>query len=636
MMKQRVMLACGSLVCAVVWGAWGAEVVGFSRQCDRKLWVTYRSFNKELERTGQFAEMGVTNRCIFPANTLNSGGAPYSQYPTIWHGIGNYDWSSLDVQMSDLVKASSNALVMCMIDLNTPGWGVRKFGVDSFIEVSHAAADPQWRGETKKWMCDFVSYMERKWGNRVGAYILSGGGTSEWYEYDQGRTSRKKDEAWVKWCRGRGLDFGDAVPSQPSLGKAAFENFIYDPATEREKIAYWRFHNGIIADVVLDFADAARKVIPKDKEIGVFFGYFLVSDNRQVSFGHLDYERVFASPSIDFFIAPGNYSERWIGGGSGSQLVHGTALRHGKRFLHEIDFGPHQSWWGKGDWKTLEDDLAGNTREAAFAMANNASYWWFDMWGGFYRNECVRARIAALKRAQDRIRPGCPVSEILLVVDPESLYMVNEKNVKQKAFGQHLRNNISRIGAPHDVYSFNDLPVLDLDRYKLVCLNSTLLITPEREKFLREKVCRNGRTVLWTYAPGISDGKTLDTARVRNWAGVPYGTPGLCFVEREGWSSVYAHDFSLYTVEELARIARRAGVHRYVDECAPVFAHEHFLAVHAKEGGEKRIHLHNKVKRVVDLLTDKVIAENTDSFIVQFATPDTRLWLLDDTNEGTP
>lgn len=607
-----------------------AEPVGFRGQCAHKLWVVYRSFNKELERTGQFGEMGITNRCIFPANTFNASGAPYSQYPAIWRGFGNYDWDALDAQFADIEKASPNAQVMCMIDLNTPIWAARKFGVDSFTDISHAAANPKWREETKKWMGAFVDHAERRWGKRIGAYILSGGGTSEWYEYDHGRTSIDKDAAWVRWCHDNGLDFGDTVPSQPSMRKAAFEGFLYDPRTEPQKIAYWKFHNRLIADTVLEFAAAARRSVPRTKEIGVFFGYFLVSDHRQVSFGHLDYDRVFASPDIDFFIAPGNYSDRAIGGGSGSQLVHGAALRHGKRFLHEIDFGPHdQDRWGRGIWKTLADDLAGNTREAAFAMANNANYWWFDMWGGFYRSPEVRARIAVLKRIQDGLKPGRPVAQALLVADPESMYMVNENSPRQQAFGQHLRNHLSRIGAPHDVYSFDDLAVLDLNRYRMICLNSTLLITPEREKLLREKICRDGRMVLWTYAPGISDGRSLDVKRVRKWAGVPFATQGLCVTGRDGWTSVYAYDYRIYDENVLSRLAAKAGVHFYVEACTPVFANDRFVAVHVKEGGERTIRLPQKAGRVVDLLAGQTVAEGADAFTVRFNTPDTRLFALE-------
>ena len=606
-----------------------ANPVGFDRQCARRHWLTYRSFNAELERTGQFAAMGITNRCFFAANTINSGGSPYCQYPVIWKDWKTYDWKALDAQVSDLVKASPNVRLMCMIDLNTPYWATHRFHLDSFTDVTHAASDPEWRRRTAEWMLDFIHYAESKWGDRIGAYILSGGGTSEWYEYDRGRTSRNKDAAWVKWCRARGLDFGESVPSSPSLGRAAFENLVYDPVREADKIAYWKFHNGLVADVLLEFAAAARKAIPKTKEIGAFFGYFLVNDARHTSFGHLDYVRVFASPDIDFFIAPGNYWGRSMGGGSGSQLVHGTALRYGKRFLHEIDCGPHdQKQWSQGVWHSRAEDIAGNTREAAFAMFCNANYWWFDMWGSFYVNPEIRERIAALRHAQERLVPSPSAAEVLLVTDPESMYHVNERCPLERAFGEHLRDELSQIGAPHDVYSFDDLPVLDLDRYRLVCLNSTLLITPERAKFLKERVCRNGRTVLWLYGPGITDGKSISAERVREWAGVPFRTPGVSVTARGDWTSVYAYDYRLLTAVKLAEIAERARVHRYVDECLPVFATETFLTVHARSGGEKTIRLPRKVGSVTDLLTGAKVAENTATFVVRFETPDTRLFGL--------
>ena len=626
-MKGKRLLFCAiSVVCGATLAA-GSVPVGFDAQCRKQLWVTYRSFNKELERTGQFAAMGITNRCFFAANTINALCEPYCEYPLIWKGFKKYDWSALDAQAEDLVKASPNARFMVMIDLNTPYWATHKFHLDSFTDITHAGVMPNWRERTREWMLDFIAYAEKRWGDRIGCYILSGGGTSEWYEYDRGRTSYAKNNGWRGWCKARGLSLGEEPPSPTALGRASFENFVYDPATEQAKIAYWKFHNSITANAILFFSKAARKAIPKTKEIGVFFGYYLVSPGKHTSFAHLDYERVYASPDIDFFIAPGNYSDRAIGGGSGSQLVHGTALRHGKRFLHEIDFGPHdQAKWGRGLWKTLEDDLAGNTREAAFAMANNANYWWFDMWGGFYRNPAVRERIAALKKVQDALKPAPSVAEILIVCDPQSIYHVNEKSPLELAFGQHLRNNLGRIAAPHDVYSFDDLPVLDMDRYKLVCLNSTLLITPERAKFLREKVCANGRTVLWCYAPGVTDGKTIDAARVKTWAGVEFKTPGVSATQMEGWRSVYAYDYKLFTPESLTKIASDAGVHLYLDKPATVFANEGFLAVHTKDGGEKTVRLRAKAAKVVDLLTGVAVAEDADCFTARFASPDTRLF----------
>ena len=86
-----------------------------------------------------------------------------------------------------------------------------------------------------------------------------------------------------------------------ALACAAFENLVYDPATELEKIAYWKFHNSITANAILFFAKATRKAMPKEKEIDVFFGYYLTSCVNQTSFSHLDDERVYASQDTRLF-----------------------------------------------------------------------------------------------------------------------------------------------------------------------------------------------------------------------------------------------------------------------------------------------------------------------------------------------
>ena len=622
--------ACGAIFLAHVC-MWTSRAVGGTRE----QYICYRSFFPQLERTRDFAEMGIPLRCFFAANTINHGGHPYCEYPPIWKDFKQYDWSSLDAQVEDLVKASPGAQFLCMIDLNTPYWATHRFWLDSFIDVSHAASDPEWIRRTQEWMLDFIAYAEKKWGGRIRAYILSGGGTSEWYEYDRGRTSRMKNAAWVKWCKARGLDYGPSVPDQTKIFRASFENLVYDPKIEQDKIDYWKFHNSVIADAVLAYAAAARKAIPKEKDIGVFFGYYYVSDRKHCSFGHLDYERVFASPDIDFFIAPGSYSERGMGGGSGSQLVHASARRHGKRLLHEIDFGSHtQKRWWVGTWKTFEDDLAGNTREAAFAIANGCSYWWFDMWGGkdgFYEDPVVRARIAKLAEIT-RLFGGelpHPADEVLLVADPESIYHLNQSDPKERGFGQHFRNELSKTGIPFDVCTLSDFETRDISRTKVVVCPAAINITPEKKALLEKTAMTGGKTVVWCYAPGLSDGKSLDPARVKEYAGVPYATPGISTTSMGNWTSVYARDYKLYTAESLRKIIAEAGALVWTSKPAVVFANERFLAVHTKDGGEMSIALPRKFARVTDLISGETVARDSDRFTCTFASPDTRLFGLE-------
>ena len=596
---------------------------------DKQIYTCYRSFWPELETTAAFKKLGINTRCFFAANTINSIGFEYCKYPPIWTGVKKYDFAAYDRQVDDLLSANPEAKFLCMIDLNTPYWLTRKFALDSFADVSHAAADPQWLDITTQWMLDFIAYSEKKYGDKIAAYILSGGGTSEWYEYDRGRSSRVKNTAWRRWCEQRGLSLGESVPAETALCKAKHENVVYDPATEPEKIRYWQFHNEVIADAILHFAKAARKAIPNEKEIGVFFGYYMVSDNKLVSFGHLDYERVFASPDIDFFISPGTYNDRMIGGGSGPQLVHGTALRYGKRYLHEIDHRTHTAGGGNS-WKTQAEDEAGLTREACFALINHASLWWFDMWGGWFRAKETQERIAQLQRISDTYvnDRSASVAEILLIADPQSAYCVNEKMPHASAMARGFRDKMNRIGAPFDVYSFNDIPVIDLSRYKVVFLPAMLLITPDRAEILKKYILKDNRTVVWVYAPGISDGKTLDTARVRQWTGTECGAAGPATVPMDGWTSVYSFEYKTMTPSAMRAIARQAGVHLYTEHETPVYANERLLAIHLKDGGSQKVFLPKTYGKVIDVLSGATVAENAAEFTYTFATPDTALFEL--------
>lgn len=601
--------------------------------------VAYRSFLKQGEMTGTFARMGVKTRCFFAANTVNGRGSPYCEYPPIWTGEGEYDFSALDDQVADLLKASPDARLLCIIDLNTPPWVVRKFWDDSFHHITHLACDPLWRVFTSRWLRDFIAYAEKHHGDRIDGYILSGGGTSEWYEIDYGVASRRKNAAWRTWCAAQGVDHGAAVPSESELGFAKHKGEIYDPATERAKIDYWRFHSSVTADAVLHFAREARLKLSPEKSLGVFFGYALESHDLQASFAHLDYRRVFASPDIDFVISPGNYSDRGIGGTAGSQLPQGTAMLFGKRLVHEIDFAPHGNGSWPTPWRSAADDLAGNARESAFALVNHASSWWFDMWGGFYEDSCLRDRIGRLKEIADGLSEDESPSDadVLFVCDPWSTAYVNERIAESEspswaftpAATLRLRNALGRSGLVADIHSFDDLRHLDLSRYRMICLPQLIEVTPERGAFLRERVCRDGRTVLWCGHPGLSDGRTLDAARTLSLTGLSGRAGAVETASRGDWTSVLATDCSALTPERLRAIGERAGCWLALEGPGVVFANRRLMAVHVAQGGELAVRLKRKVGKVTDLLTGRVLGERTDSVRVPFDTPDTRLLRLD-------
>ena len=95
-----------------------------------------------------------------------------------------------------------------------------------------------------------------------------------------------------------------------------------------------------------------------------------------------------------------------------------------------------------------------------------------------------------------------------------------------------------------------------------------------------------------------------------------------------GWTSVYARDYKLYTPAKLREIIAASGAHVWASKPCVVFANERFVAVHTKDGGEIKVSLPRRYARITDLLADKVVAENADSFTCTFSSPDTRLFDL--------
>ena len=606
-------------------------------------YMMYRSFKPELAETRAFADLGVPMRAFGICNTFNALGNPYSEYPKVWLGPDKYDFSVVDHMFADLLGASPDATFCCLLDLNSPDWLIRARRFDSFNTISHSAADVEWRDVTRRYLCALVDYVEAKWGDRVRAFLLMAGQTTEWFENWASMTSYIKDAAFAEWCAKKGLDgLPKRMPAQVEYDVAAFENVMYDPATEGWKIAARHFHNEIVADALLDFAAAVRPKLRPEQEIGAFFGYYLICNKDLPSACHLDYERVFRSGLIDFVSSPATYSDRECGYGTGSMAVSGTLRRHGLRLLHEIDFWPDYSnppWHFTHYWKTPQDTLAGNTREAAFALVNGASWWWFDMWADMYRSPDMRRRIADFAKIFSRYGNDDrgPDADVLFVADPDSAYLFADSKAEcpdgfapRLGCGENLRNVVNRLGVSYDTCSFDDLSAIDLGRVRLVMLPATWQLTQKKRELLEKYVFKKGMTVLWTYAPGVSDGKTLDAERVAQFAGVPFKTKTVTTTDMPGgWRSVYAYDWRALDCETMKSIVLAAGCHRFTDGLDPVAYNGRLLAVHTGTGGSKKIRLPRRAASATELLSGRMIPVDGDSFVDEFASPDTKLYELE-------
>ncbi|MCF6285970.1 MAG: hypothetical protein L3K26_12355 [Candidatus Hydrogenedentes bacterium] len=609
----------------------------------RERLFAYRSFWPEFGAMKQFQEAGVDTYCIFAAHTNNSLGLPYSQYPPVWRWFDKYDFDSLNRQFDDVLNINPNAAFICMIDLNSPDWLHRQLlhrnyeKVESYSMLSSACATPAWIKATLAYLEATIKHMEARYGDRIKAYQLACGATDEWLDMQQGSAGRAKTKAWKAWLKKHGKE-DVPIPSFQRLDQASFDDLVRDPATEKDVVDYAHFTGDLIADAALVFAGRTRELIPKQRQIGMFFGYIMeLARKRLVWAGHLEYERLFSSPSIDYFAGPGTYTDRKMGGGSGFMVPNGTITMNGKAFLQEIDHRT-PTYNRKLDdfvtinyieqWKNQPATNAGLKREFSLAIINNASLWCFDMFGGVFKTSESMNVIAQSKKlwAQYTSTLFKSRAEVALVVDPQSARYINDSNPQISHIYQGTRNKLNRLGAPYEVFSFNDLPKVDLTSYKLIIFPGLFQVTSEKMAILKKHVFNKDRTVFFVYAPGICNEDSLDTDRVKALTGTAFNTPGISKVQRDTWVSVYAPDYETVTPQVLKQVATEAGVTVYCPDEIPVYANERLVAIHMKKGGEKTITLPGAVHQVKELYTGKVIPVVNQTFSYHFSSPDTVLF----------
>ena len=607
-------------------------------------YFAYRSFLPEFEAMKRFAAAGVRTICFFPGNTTNSLGQPYAQYPSIWNWFDRYEFGSLDQQIADLKKAVPDANFICMIDLNSPEWLSRQLSLahesgDSFTHLTEALANPRWKEATLHYLRAFLEYAEAHYADSIQAYVLACGHTGEWFDHNGELCGLHKQRACNDWRAAHGLAPAEP-PSALKMNTPDYDGLLFDPAVSSGVIEYRRFCSELVGNTICEFAAEARKLIRPEAEIGVFYGYIVTRLGAAES-GHLAYEQVLKSPDIDFMISPGSYGDRAMGGGGGWLGCSGSEKLAGKIHMHECDQRTHTHnrdltpyvSLHVPHWENTEEDVAGIKREFSLALLKRSSLWWFDMWGGFYQEPVLFENFRLMKEIYDsRIRlTSRNVEEVAMIVDPDALAYFDQRSPRQRDFQPDIRKKLNRLGAPFETWCLRDVPSIpNLHEIKFFIFATPWEITPEKAELLNRHVLNHDRTVLWFYAPGISDGESFDESRIRRWTGADPHVSGLSVQRMNGWTSAFLRNPAELTPATLKSLAKSAGVHLYSDAEIPVYADDRFLALHAKEGGTMTIRLPRRTGRITELFSGKLAAENVSEFQWNFRAPDTVLFEMED------
>ena len=288
----------------------------------------------------------------------------YLPLEPMWKAPGDYDFSQLDDVVRGYLSVDSKARLFVILRLIPPRWWmdqhedelIRYAAGDDYNTSDESGRVRRASLASKLWQQDAlhiwraaIDHLERQpWGKRVVGYQPGYGIYTEWHYFGSWReqmpdTGPAMTAHFREWLRGRYGTVDDlreawldtdvtfetaTVPGvQPRLAAGRLD--LRDPAAGQWVADYYRCQQEVTADDIELFCAAAKEATGGRAMAGVFYGYFY-GVHPQTQGGHLELERLLASPSVDYFAAPYDYSHRLMGDDGRGRAICDAVHRFGR------------------------------------------------------------------------------------------------------------------------------------------------------------------------------------------------------------------------------------------------------------------------------------------------------------------
>ena len=501
--------------------------------------LSFKSFRPNPQNVSEFYNAGIRLFSVLSSGITSALGVPYSLYGESWTGDNQYDFSAIDRQMDMFIENAPDAYFAPMLQIDTRDWYLKENpGIpNSFTHLSQVACDEKWKAAAADYLKAAINHIEDKYGDRVYGYFMLGGSTTEWFSHsDYEAPNDIKNRGYKIWRN----DKNASLPEAEMMNKSGD---VFLAESENEVYLARKFHNELIADLILYFAKEAQSVLRKRKLLGVYYGYlFELGGERLFNEGSIGYEKVFLSPDIDMISSPSSYGYRKISDPSAFMLTQKTLDAHGKVYFLEFDHITHiaptriTDGFDKNSQNQMVVEIPGAPNKCAnetetlnlmyrdfiLCMANGAAMWWFDMFDGWFRSEGMLDAIGKMVGIADTLSevPCESAAEIAVFAEGESMFRVRKNSNLATVCLSDIRRSLAECGAPYDLYSIADIESLQTDNYKMYIFVNQYDITESTRKAIERKLSNGGKTVLWLYAPDYANGGKLDVNNISKLTGI--------------------------------------------------------------------------------------------------------------------
>lgn len=545
-------------------------------------YMTYLTKNADYK---SFSRSGFETYCIsvaaseFPIN--EETGLAKGFTPQTWLEDGEYDFSSLDLDIRKLIADTDNrdVKIILRINLNMPGWWRRRFPreltlYDDGTTRMQSISSMQWLEDGERYLSALKAHLDNSgFSKNVIAWQPAAMHTEEWIAPVRRSVTEDYSEpaqlAFLAYCKRK---YGDvrALDSAWGVDYDSFES-VRIPDKEARLVGgeyakdYYEYKNDAYSEAAERFCAYIKKIFDGDIFVGCFGGYV---GQLTREYGHCSFSKLLKSENIDFFASPFAYTD---GRANAVDWFYHSAIEStrlaGKLWFIEADvrtnrtkllsecapwlFDEPVDYYGAPVWRG-PDELNSQwniLRSFSKVFISRNAFWWFDMWGGWYDDKKIADLIEKTYALYEK-ESGVQVeskSRIAVLLDEKSSFNVSDETYWYGVYGQIVSLGFS--GAPYDLLLLQALKVQTLEKYDAVIL---LAPSPTSENVVFvESLRERGKTVLVS-----GDEKGVFSGKEKAY------TEGELQEEiRNSGAFVYSADNIVYANEKyLSVTARRDGV----------------------------------------------------------------------------
>lgn len=596
---------------------------------------------------------------------------------------GTYDFTILDEKIRSVLEFDPQARLMISIGVDAPEYFSREFPGevttlhDGRNTMLSSPASEKLKKENESFIRAVVAHLEKSpYAGNITIYRAVSqcdGGEYQYYttwrnrEFDGYSPAmlkkfreflRKKygtSAALARAWQDETVTLENASVPLPAERTKSFYATFRDPVRDRRVLDFIDCQAQVMADWAIHTNKILRQCVP-DKLIASYGGYTMFYQQPQMEkSGHLAFDRLLDSGSVDLYTPPQDYNMRPAGDPAGSMVPHASVRLRGQKIFSENDSRTHFGGSnGQCHSSSLFEDVGLLKRDFAFNLLTDSGTYFYDMTGSWFNDPELLGLIGSFNRigrAAQRFNTAS-ASEVAIFNDTASFKLISPQAVAFSAMVlRDVRRELNSAGAGiADEYYLNDILRDDFpaDRYKVVIFPNIFQPPDEIRRAIEVKFKKRNTTLIFGYGAGMfyqgsvnAAGMkqltgmdfTVDTGKKVNVNGIqvdPAVFPAEKLIRKEAdFTVIYLPDPAVNR-REWGKVLKNAGVHLLTDSGDPAGYNGRFLYIHAASAGKKVLTLPEK-SHVYDLFRNKCIAENAAGFTVDMLRGETNIYFL-----GTP